>query len=230
VRNPLDALYKGCEAALRHLIRTHKHDELIGETSDPKVVSDNDIIHEIKLQVSLNEGCRAFTLSHVSVLDRQGHTKLMGIREERIVQERVSERETEARRQKQKVALEQKELVSKEGEIIELQAQIEKNRQQILFVARQLDVELERLRKLPQFQHEEILKDIDARSKAIESLIQAQAMPGFPRNADDLHLVDKIVNGLPNIPRVLDQAAPEQTEEAKELSSTLVQLIIPKKR
>ena len=230
IRNPLDALFTGCEAAIRQIIRLHKHDELIGEPEDPNIIPNNDIAQEILVQISLSEACRAFSLLNVNVIDRRGHSRLLNIREQRAVQKRATEKEIESTIQRLRIAEEQKELARKQGEITEQQAWIERNRQEILYAAQKLSVQLENMRKRPQYQHEEILKDIEARSKALESLIQAQAMPGFPRNADDLHLVDKIVSGLPNITSVIDNNALNQDEDIEELNSNLIHLMIPKKK
>ena len=61
--------------------------------------------------------------------------------------------------------------------MIEQKAINESQRRQILLTAERLQADLERMRQLPQYRHEEVLKEIEARSKALESLIQAQAMP-----------------------------------------------------
>jgi hypothetical protein len=228
VRNPLDALFKGCEAAIRHITRTHKHDEMIGEQDDPTIIQNSQISDNVKLQVNLNEACRAFSLLNVNVIERQGHARLLNIREEEAVQQRAGKKEIENTRLKTQIATEQRDLFVSQGALIEQQAINEKNRREILFVADKLTVELEKLRQLPRLKHEEILKIIDARSEALKSLIQAQAMPGFPRNAEDLHLVDKIVSEMPNIS--LDSEPSNQVEDVNELSSTLIQLMIPKKR
>lgn len=228
VRNPLDALYKGCEAALRCVIRTHNHDEIIGEPGDPHVLPNNKISEDVQLQVTTSQACRAFDLLNVNTINRQGDARLLSIREEIAVQERVGRKELEQTKIKTKIADERRDLFVKQGALVEQQAINEKNRREILYVAEKLTVELEQMRKLPQYKHEEALKAIEARSEALKSLIQAQAMPGFPRNADDLHLVDKIISELP-------PASPEQPPlsppgEVSELNATLVQLLIPKKK
>jgi len=238
VRNPLDALFKACEAAIRHVIRIHKHDEIIdekaeksepgadGETSNPKIILNSQISNDIKLQVSLSEACRAFVLHNVNILDRQGHSRLLNIREEEAVKLRSGRKEIKETEIRTEIAAKQRLLTERQGAVIEQKAINESQRRQILLTAERLQADLERMRKLPQYRHEEILREIDARSKALESLIQAQAMPGFPRNADDLHLVDKIVSEMPNI----DQKPGSRSDNDEELSSTIIELLIPKKK
>jgi hypothetical protein len=241
VRNPLDALFKACEAGIRQVIRTHKHDEIIDERPDReeqtqetepgglKVISNSQISDAIKLQVNLSEACRAFTLHNVNILDRQGHTRLLNVREEEAVQVRAGKKEIKQTEIKTRIAEKQKLLSEQQGSVIEQQATNELKRREILYIAEKLQVRLERMRKLPGYGHQENLKVIEARSEALKTLMQAQAMPGSSRNVDELQrLVEKIISDMPNISQ--DAAAASSTNNTKELSDDFIELLIPKKK
>lgn len=242
VRNPMDALYKACEAALRQVIRTHKHDEIIDEkpetedqgqedgTNRVKIISNDQISDAIKLQVNLSEACRAFTLHNVNIIDRQGHLRLLNVREEEAVQLRAGKKEIKQTEQRTEISKKQKLLTFQQGTVIEQHAINEKTRREILFIAEKLTVELERLRKMPPFSHEENLKIIDARIEALKMLMQAQAMPGSSRNIDELQqLVEKIITEMPNI---ADETANTPTAGNPKGSNDdeFIELLIPKKK
>jgi|GEM_PF-3081387 len=242
VRNPMDALFKACEASIRQIIRTHKHDEIIDEKPDTeeqnqgtgangvKIISNDQISDAIKLQVNLSEACHAFTLHNVNIIDRQGHLRLLNVREEEAVQLRAGKKEIKQTDQRTEISKRQKLLTFQQGTVIEQQAINEKTRREILFIAEKLTVELERLRKLPPFSHAENLKIIDARIEALKMLMQAQAMPGSSRNIDELRqLVEKIITEMPNIAE--DSAnAPAAGNPKGSNDDEFIELLIPKKK
>ncbi len=242
VRNPMDALFKACEAALRHVIRTHKHDELIderpdneeknlngGEANSPKIISNDQISDAVKLQVNLSEACRAFTLHNVNIIDRQGHLRLLNIREEEAVQSRASKKEIKQTEQRTEISKKQKLLTSQEGLVIEQQAINEITRREILFIAEKLQVKLERMRLMPQYSHQENLKIIDARIEALKTLMQAQSIPGSSRSIEDLRqLVEKLIGEMPNIGDESQPGTPPA--QPKEPNDEFIELLIPKKK
>lgn len=127
----MDALFKACEAALRHVIRTHKHDEIIDEkpendepvaASQVKIISDNQVSDAVKLQVNLNEACRAFSLHNVNIIERRGHLRLLGVREEEAVRLRAGRKEIKQTDQRTEISKRQKLLTTEQGTVIEQQA------------------------------------------------------------------------------------------------------------
>ncbi|PWH11857.1 MAG: hypothetical protein DDG60_16080 [Anaerolineae bacterium] len=241
VRNPLDALFKACEAALRQVIRNHKHDELIGERveeetggSDLKIISDDEISQNVKLQVATSEACRAFSLHNVHVLDRQGDWRLLDLREQEAVQLRAGKRELKQIEQRAQITHKQHLLTAEQGTVTRQQADNEKARREILLAAEKLAVELEQMRQLPRFSHQENLKIIEARIEALKMLMQAQAMPGTPRNIDDLkNLVEKILSEMPRIRDEAQEGAPGSEVKSappKESNDEFIELLIPKKK
>lgn len=232
--NPLESLLVGCNAAIRSVIRIHVHDEFISENPNEQKVLDAQLANEIIKQVSMNRACRAFTLINITLLHREGDPKVMGIRQERLVQERIHLTTQEGLIQKQKIAEQERILneIKVEGDVAlkRLQAQFEAHREEIIHHANILKVDIEKRRKLPQYQHEEAIKSLDVGQKTIESLIHAQTMPGFPRTGDDLKLVEKIITGLPDIHRTLYEPGPEPINSDDDASATLIHLIVPKNR
>ena len=246
VRNPMDALFKACEAALRHVIRTHKHDEIIDErpendepaaASPVKIISDDQVSDAVKLQVNLSEACRAFSLHNVNIIERQGHLRLLGVREEEAVRLRAGRKEIKQTDQRTEISKRQKLLTTEQGTVIEQQAKNETKRRQALFDAEKLAVELQKLtleleimRQKPKFSHEENLKIIEARIEALKMLMQAQAMAGSARNVDDVkQLVEKIITDMPN--SADDAPAKPTTSSAKDSNDDeFIELLIPKKK
>lgn len=239
IRNPMDALFKVCEAALRHVIRTHKHDELIDEKPDRedpdavsaiKIISDQQISDAVKLQVNMSEACRAFSLHNVNIIERKGHPRLLNVREEEAIQLRAGRKEIKQTEMKTKIAVTQKLLTTQQGTVTKQQADNEKIRRETLFAAEKLAVELEQLRQTPRFSHEENLKIIDARIEALKTLMQAQAMPGSSRNIEELRqLVERIITEMPNIAEETTSPAPAKDKKDSE-DDEFIEILIPKKK
>ncbi|GAB4493848.1 MAG: hypothetical protein Fur0016_29820 [Anaerolineales bacterium] len=246
IRNPMDALFKACEAALRHVIRTHKHDEIIDERPDNdepaaakpiKIITDDQISDAVKLQVNLSEACRAFNLHNVNIIERRGHLRLLGVREEEAVRLRAGRKEMKQTDQRTELSKRQKLLTIEQGTVIEQQAKNETKRREILFDAEQVAIELQKLtlelelmRQKPKFSHEENLKIIDARIEALKMLMQAQAMGGASRSIDDVRqLVEKLTTDMPN---VADDAPDKPTTSSAKDSNNdeFIELLIPKKK
>ncbi len=248
VRNPMDALFKACEAALRHVVRTHKHDELIDERPDEgreqesganakTIISDEQISEVIKNQVEQSDACKSFSLHHVNIIERQGHLRLLGVREEEAVRLRAGRKEIKQTDQRTEISKRQKLLTTEQGKVIEQQAKNETKRREALFDAEKLAVELQKLtlelelmRQKPKFSHEENLKIIDARIEALKMLMQAQAMAGSSRNVDDVRqLVEKLITEMPNIAD--DTPDKPTTGSAKDSNDDeFIELLIPKKK
>lgn len=239
VRNPLNALLRACEAALRQVIRTHRHDELIGELPEgtaadasTRVISNEEIAEAVKLQVSLSEACRPFTLHNVHVLDRQGHLRLLDVREQEAFQLRTGKRELKQIEQRAEITHKQRVLTAEQGGVTQQQAENERTRREILLAAEKLAVELEQMRQMPRFSHQENLKIIEARIEALKTLMNAQAMPGNTRSIEDLRqLVEKILAEMPHITGEHEEAPPAEGQQPPGTSGDeFIELLIPKKK
>ncbi len=234
VRNPLTSFFSACDASIKSFIRSHKHDEIINEQDGDISIDDTEIAQYIISQIVHNQACRAFTLINVMVRERLGDRKILEIRQSRLVQDRASRASRENILQQQEIADEQKILEQKkaeqDGSIKELQTRFEANRQQIMYSAKELDVELENLRNAPHFQQERYLKALEVKQRALESLIQAQAMPGFPRDKNEKELVESIVNSIKDMQSLLPQDSADASNFREDVNSTFIRLMMPKKK
>jgi hypothetical protein len=231
VRNPLDALFKGCEAALRHTIRTHRHDEIIGEDFDnPNIIVDDEIIEEVKLQVSLSAACKPFWLVYVDVLDRKGHDRLLSLREQQVVQERAGKKDVSKIRTQTEVAEEQLGLVAKQGKVIAQQAHNEAFRREILFGVEKMSIALKRFRESSGFQHEELLAYIESQNKVLQAMVKSPILLNG-QHSDDLQLwIEKINDAQSHILQIINRTDLQDGEQNDDWDPTMIQLMLPRKR
>jgi formate dehydrogenase maturation protein FdhE len=110
-----------------------------------------------------------------------------------------------------------------------MQALLEANKTEILRQAKLFEVELEVLRKQPELQQAQILKIIDAQKQAMDALLNLFSISGFPRDPNDLQLIDRILSTLSATQRSAPQLPPERSRSMSELNSTIINLIAPKK-
>jgi len=230
---PLKALFSNCEGAIKNFIVTHRYDQLIGEKDNQQFIADYHIIQHLKEQVALKEACKAFWLKDVTIEERLGSLQMNKLKQERLVQENQNLIQKEGVIQQQEIAEQQRVLEKTKAEqdvmIKEMQAVNEANRSEILKHARLLEVELEALRKQPNLQQEQILKMIDVKKQALETLLHLYKISGFPRDQNDLKLIDKILGSLSEAQIVTPELPPERSKSMNELNSTIINLIAPKK-
>lgn len=230
---PLKALFAVCEGAIKNFIVTHRYEELIGERDNEHFIPDRQIAQHVKEQVAFKDSCRAFWLKDVIIEERLGSFEMTKLKQDRLVQENQSLIQREGVIQQQEIAEQQKLLEKTRAEqdvlVKEMQALYEANKSEILKHARILEVELEAMRKHPDMQHAQILKSLDAKRQTVESLLQLFTISGFPRDRDDLKLIDKILGSLSETPAILPELPPGRSKSVNELNSTIINLITPKK-
>lgn len=234
IAKPLDAFLAVCEAAIRKVIKTHSHHEIIGAPGKERILSDDVIIKSIKEQVAGTQACRAFLLMDVVIKERVGDAKIIALQQQTLVQEKESTIQREGVIQQQAIAEEQQSLAllraNTECLIQELQATTEANRSEILERARRLSIELENLSKLPEWQNARDMRRLDVLEKTLETFIQTQAIAGFPRNTDDMRLLQNIINALTESVRNLPGLPSEHVRRENESRSTIINLLSPKKK
>jgi hypothetical protein len=230
---PLKALFSVCEGAIKNYIVTHRYDQLIGEKDNQEFIADYHIAQHIKEQIALKDACRAFWLKDVIIEERLGSYELTRKKQDRIVQEKQSQIQREGVAQQLEIAEGQKELekIRTEQDVMvkEMQALLEANKTEILRQAKLFEVELEVLRKQPELQQAQILKIIDAQKQAMDALLNLFSISGFPRDPNDLQLIDRILSTLSATQRSAPQLPPERSRSMSELNSTIINLIAPKK-
>ena len=232
--NPLTALFAICEGAIKNFIVTHRYDELIGQRENENFIADHQIVQHIREEIALKHAGRAFWLKDVIIEERYGNPEFTNLKHQRLVQKGQKLIEHEGIIQDQGIAADEKILAQTKAEtdglVKEIQALTEANRSEILKQARLLEVELEALRKQPNLQQERILKIIDVKRQALENLQQLSKMAGFPRDANELELMKQILGSLSETPIDTPELPPERAKSANELSSTIINLITPKRK
>lgn len=230
---PLKALFSVCEGAIKNFIVTHRYDEMIGEKDNQEFIADYYIAQHIREQVALKDACKAFWMKDVIIEERLGSFELTKKKQDRLLQERQSQIQREGVAQQREIAEQQKELEKTRAEqdvmVKEMQALFEANKTEILKQAKLFEVELEVMRKQPDLQQAQILKIIDAKKQTVDSLLQLFSISGFPRDQNDLQLIDKILSSLSEAQRMPPQLPPERSKSMNELNSTIINLIAPKK-
>ena len=234
VAEPLKTLLSVCEAAIKNYIITHRHDELISEPGSDQFIYDNEIIQHIKEQVAMNQACRAFWVMNVIIKERYGNPEIGSLKHKDLVQEKSNITQRHNVIQQQGIAEEQRKLEKTKAEqdnmIKETQTLGEANRSEILKYARMLEIELETMRKQPDMQQEQIVKLIELKRDALRTLLRLYTISGFPRDANELRLMEKILGSLSETQIVIPELPPERSKSANELSKTIINLINPKKK
>jgi hypothetical protein len=230
---PLKALFSICEGAIKNFIVTHRYDQLIGEKDNQQFIADYHIAQHLREEVALKDACKAFWLKDVIIEERLGSFELSRLKQDRLVQENQNLIQREGVIQQQEIAEQQKILEKTRAEqevmVKEMQALFEANKTEILKQARIFEVELEVMRKQPDMQQAQILKLIDTKRQTVESLLHLFTISGFPRDQNDLKLIDKILGSLSEAQIIAPQLPPERSKSMNELNSTIINLIAPKK-
>ena len=236
IRNatPLKAFFSTLEEIIKSFIATHRFNELIGEGGNEGYISNRQIIAHIKEHVTLKESCKAFWLKDVTIEERSGNYESTNLRQKRFVQESENLIERENVIQKQGIAEKEKLLVQTQAEqeamIHEIQAVSRANQSEILKQARILDAKLDIMKRIPDLQQSQILKNIDVKKQALENLLHLTTISDFPRDANDLKLLDKIISSLSEAQMTTPELPPEQSKSVNDLSSTIINLITPKNK
>jgi hypothetical protein len=234
VAEPLKTLLSVCEAAIKNFIITHRHDEIFSEPGSDQFINDNEIIQHIKEQVAMNQSCRAFWVMNVIIKERFGNPEISRLKHRELVQEKTNLTQLQNVVQQQGIAEEQQKLEKTRAEqdsmVKEIQAVGEANRSEILKYARMLEIELETMGKQPDMQQEQIVKVIELKREALRTLLRLYTISGFPRDANELRLMEKILDSLSETHIVTPELPSERSESANELSKTIINLINPKKK
>lgn len=224
IRDPLDALVKGCKSTIRRIIHNHKHDDIFAERpDDPGLLPDSQISDEVLLQVSLIEACRAFDLKTVIILHRQGDPALLGLREKQAYDTRTATGVINNTNMKKHIVDEQKELFKGQKEL-------EIERLNLFIMAEKLKIELVNLRNSPQYQHAENMAKIDGSIKSLEAYIKSLSQPGFIRSQEELHVAYQFIQALRDPSGIPAETQPPVQENEPEDKDSFIQLMIPKKK
>jgi len=234
ISSPLQTLFTVCTGAIKNYIATHRHAELIGEKGNENYISDYYIIEHIREQIAFNQTCRAFWVMDVVIVERQGNPEINRLKQVRLVQANQNLTQEENIIQQQEIAEQRRKLelanAEQERRILELRAESEAIQSEILERTNRLRIELETLRKLPDMQHEQTLRKIDALEKALEALTKAYIASGFSSGANEGKLIESFSKSLAEVQSVAPQVLSERSKSVNELGSTIINLITPKKK
>ena len=213
VATPLQTLFSVCEAA--------------------KFIDDYKIIDSIHTQIANNQACRAFWVMNIIIKERFGNPEISKLRRNRNIQKNQFINQQESLAQQQDIAEEQKKIelinADKERQVLEIRALSEADQSRILENARQLTIDLERLRKLPDMQHEQAMKKIDALENVLQALVQAQISSGIPRDMNQGGLINSFIQTLADMQSVTQQIPDARSKKIDELGSTIIDLMAKKK-
>jgi hypothetical protein len=233
VSSPLQTLFTVCDGAIKNYIATHSHDELIGEKGNENYISDHYIIQHIREQIAFSQACRAFWLMDVVIAERHGNPEINRLKHDRLVQANQNLTEEESIVQQQEIAKQRKKLeqtkAEQERDILEIKAQSDAIQSEILERKNRLQIELEFLRKLPDMQHEQAIRKIDALEKALEAITQAHIASGFSSGVNEGKLIESFSKSLAEVQSIVPQIPNERSKSVNELGSTIINLIAPKK-
>lgn len=247
--NPLEALHKICDAAVKKIIHRYQHDQIIGDENTPPVISDSTLANEISQEISNNRACKAFSQVNVGILNRAGNYEIMAERQKVVLQKHKNESERKDTIQKKQTA-EEKNVLSKiiaegDADIKDLWAKL-KVRHEVLSLSEvtQLKNDLENRRKQPEYQQEIYLAQLDATKHELDTLIQALAQISLTNNAAgqriaetiSSHMVGKVSENHPTqsapepAPESEPGPKPQPAEPESDQDSMFVHLMIPKKK
>jgi hypothetical protein len=163
-----------------------------------------------------------------------GDQEINNLRHKRLVQANQSLNQKEKTVQQQEIASEEKILAETKADqdriVGEMKALTEANRSEILKQARILDARLDIMRRNPDLQQDRALKIIEMKKQAIESLFQLYTISGFPRDASDIQLMEKILESLADAEINTPELSLEESTSVNDLSSTIINLISPKNK
>jgi hypothetical protein len=231
---PLTALFAICEGAIKNFIVTHRYDELIGERENENFIANDQIVQRIREEVAFKHAGRAFWLKDIIIEERYSSPELAHLKHERLVQENKKLIKHEGVTQDQRIAIEEKTLAQTKAEtdglVKEIQALTEANKSEISKHARLMEIELEGMRKNIDTNQKQALGMIDVKKEAIKTLLQLNQVAGFPHNAKELQSVYKLIALLSEAPISASEIPQEQSKNVNELSSTIINLIVPKRK
>ncbi len=199
-QNPLGALFESVEAAIKSYIRSHTHEELISSAENDQRMTDADLGVYITNQLQHTPLSKAFLFIKCIITERKGDPEMMRIRKTRQMQEMQNKADREALLLKRQIDQERKSLDQLMAEwdrlIRKIKVDGELDAELVLFEIKRMGVELDAMKKLPGYQHEENLKRYDAQVKAIEAIMQ-----GFSRSANDPQVLHDLMSSLDRMPR-----------------------------
>jgi hypothetical protein len=199
--NPLDKLKLAAREAAASYIRGLMHREFINSPDINAEKSDEDLAKFINSEIKKDSNTSAFAIVRCAVLERKGDPELVRIYKTLQMQEMQNRADMEALELKKKLSEQQKlyekEMARMDNETREIKTRGDVAVRRAMSEIDRINVEIEKLKLLPGYQHEENLKRYEAQVKTIEAIMQ-----GFSRSANDPDVLQKLIDSLDKMPRI----------------------------
>lgn len=216
VQQPVETFFVFIQSDLREFIRTHKYDEIVGDTVGHAV--DTGLVsqyikdqHRTRLQIS-----QLFKIVEVVVEEKTGDPKLTEIRGNFEVRQRQGVADSQLLKEKKE--LEQK-LAWQEAEIKRINAKAEATEQEIRQKMELQSIELEKARAELDFRQKKMMRAMDAIGQAFS----APAYPWDPREAEIIKELLAELRGTQNgAGNGREQGKSPNTDRLDSLTNTLL--------
>lgn len=220
VQQPVETFFVFIQSDLKEFIRTHKHDEIVGDSAGHAV--DNSLVSQyIKDQHQKRpQMCRLFSIAEVVVEEKSGDPKLTEIRSDLQVKQRQSESESDLLKRNQELA---RKVASQEAELQHIKAKADAIEQEIRQKMELQSIELEKERADLKFRQEKMMRAMDA-------IAQAFSAPTYPRDPREVEIIKELLGALGNTANDTSQKAKPQTaDKIDTLTNTLLNWLDRKK-
>ena len=203
VQQPVDTFFVYIQSDLKEFIRTHKYDEIVGDSVGHAV--DTSLVSQyIKDQHSKREQMsRLLKIEEVVVEEKAGDPKLNEIRGNLQVQQRQKVAEGEVFRHTQEL---ERKVASQEAEIKKIKAQADAKEQEIRQKMEHQSIQLEKERSDLEFRQKKMMRAMDAIS-------QAFASAPYPRDPREVEIIKELLGALGGSPNGQSQKAKSEDVE-----------------
>jgi regulator of protease activity HflC (stomatin/prohibitin superfamily) len=216
VQQPLETFFVFIQSDLREFIRTHKYDEIVGDTVG-HAVNTNLVAQYIRDQHRTREQMsKLFKILEVVVEEKTGDPKLTEIRGKFEAKQRQNVADSELLRQNQDL---ERRVASQDAEIQRIKAKADATEQEIRQKMDLQSIELEKARAELDFRQKKMMRAMDA-------IAQAFAAPTYPRDPREVEIIKELLGALGGTQNGSgngqDQSKPQSTDRIDTLTNTLL--------
>jgi hypothetical protein len=216
VQQPLETFFVFIQSDLREFIRTHKYDEIVGDTVG-HAVNTNLVAQYIRDQHRTREQMsKLFKILEVVVEEKTGDPKLTEIRGKFEAKQRQNVADSELLRQNQDL---ERRVASQDAEIQRIKAKADATEQEIRQKMDLQTIELEKARAELDFRQKKMMRAMDA-------IAQAFAAPTYPRDPREVEIIKELLGALGGTQNGSgngqDQSKPQSTDRIDTLTNTLL--------
>lgn len=186
VQQPVNTLFLFIQSDLKELVRSHKHDEIVG-SSDGRTAEKGLVARYIKEQhAGRYPISKLFSILDIMVEEKTGDPKLMEIRESFQTEQRQNIAKAELLKQNQDL---ERKVAAQEAEIQRIKAESEAAQQDIIQTVQLQKIELEKARMRLQIQQAKTMRAMDA-------IVQAVSAPNYPGDRTGIEIIKELLGEL----------------------------------